>query len=185
MRLPRPAARLRLPALGLLGALILGVGLLAWALDLRDRQHDQLLAAQAEESRAAQAARLAPERLELAQASAGLHAEMQGRGFLGPEQRAGWVTALGKARLALDLDSLSWRLPPRQPGDLAPGLFVSAMELTASPIDAAGLEALFERLRSEAPGRFTVARCALNLSPGSAAGLAECRLNWWTWDHGP
>ena len=183
MRLPRPAARLRLPALGLLAALALGGVLLAWALDLRDRRHDQLLAAQAEATRTELVARLAPERLDLVRASAGLDKDMAQRGFLGPEQRAGWVTALGKARAALNLDTLSWRLAPRQTSDLAPGLHVSAMDLTASPVDAAGLAALFAALRADAPGRFTVERCALSLSPDRRAGLAECRLNWWTWGH--
>lgn len=185
MKPRHPLARLRLPALGLLASLGLGLGLLVWGVVFHDDRHDALLEAQALASRAANAARLAPERLHLAQANAGLHAQFRDGGFLGAEQRAAWVTALGRVQTALRLDSLSWRLAPRHPSPLAAGLNVSAMDIAASPIDAQGLAVLLERLGASAPGRFTVERCALSLNPDGRAGLAECRLNWWTWDHGP
>lgn len=180
-----PDTRLRLSALGLLVSIAVGLGLLVWGAGFHGKHQDALLEAQTAQSQAANAARLAPERLRLAQANAGLHAQFQNNGFLGAEQRAAWVTALGRAQTALRLDSLSWRLAPRHPSPLAAGLNVSAMDIAASPIDAQGLAVLLERLGASAPGRFTVERCALSLNPDGRAGLAECRLNWWTWDHGP
>ncbi len=176
----RPPARLRLPAALLAAALLLGSGLVAWALSVHSAGHERLAAASIREVAAARAAAGAPRKLQVARETAGIFRELQSRGFLGQERRAGWVTALGRVQADLRLRTLSWRLAPRTASPLAPGLWSSEMSIAASPVDAAGLGALLERLRAAAPGRFTVESCALDLS----AGQAECRLNWWTWEDG-
>lgn len=178
------ALRLRLPAALLAGGLLLGSVLAAWALTLHARHAERLAAASIREASAARAAAEAPKRLQVARETAGIHAQLRDGGFLGPEQRAGWITALGRIQAGLNLRTLSWRLGPRTPSDLAPGLWLSGMTIAASPVDAARLEALLGQLRQAAPGRFTVESCALGLDPGGGAGQAECRLNWWTWEEG-
>lgn len=178
-------ARLRGPALGLLAAVTLGSALLVWSQTVHDQRRQVLLEAQSAASQAAHAARLAPERLSLVQDNAARFSHIEAKGFLGAEARTGWITALGKTQAALGLESLSWRLAPQQASPLAPGLRVSAMDLSASPVDAQRLAALLEQLKAAAPGWFTVERCALNLNQDGHAGLAECRLSWWTWEDVP
>ena len=185
MNLPLPAKRLHLPALMLLGALILGIALLAWGLSIHAGSKARLAADSGQEAEAARAALEAPGKFRQSQENTRVYEQLRQSGFLGTEQRTGWVTALGQAQANLRLESLSWRLVPRTSSPLAPGLWVSAMDISASPVDASGLEALLGRLRKAAPGRFTVERCSLALNPGGLTGQAECRLNWWTWEDGP
>lgn len=178
------AARLRLPAALLAGSLVLGSGLVAWALSVHGESEGRLAAESIREASAARAATSAPEKLRIIRETTDIHARLQGSGFLGQEQRAGWITALGQAQTRLGLQTLSWRLSPRTASPVAPGLWVSTMTVSASPVDAAGLDALLGQLRQNAPGRFTVENCALSLNPGSPDGQAECRLHWWTWQDG-
>jgi hypothetical protein len=180
-----PITRLRLPATLLAGALILGIGLLAWTLSIHADSEARLAGDSRQEQEAAQAASAAPDKLRQSQENAGVYEQLRHSGFLGPEQRTGWVTALGHVQTSLRLESLSWRLMPQAPSPLAPGLRVSTMALSASPVDAAGLDTLLGHLRKTAPGRFTVESCSLALNPTGLSGQAECRLNWWTWENGP
>lgn len=185
MNLSLPAKQLRVPVLILFGALILGIGLLIWGLSIHADSTNRLTNDSRLEKEAARAAHEAPEELAQFRENAGIYEQLRQGGFLGPEQRAAWITALGQARANLKLESLSWRLAPRTSSPLAPGLWVSAMDISASSVDAPGLDALLDRLHTTSPGRFTVERCSLTLDPAGLSGQAECRLNWWTWDHGP
>lgn len=179
-----PSARLRIPAILLAGGLILGIGLLAWGLSIHAYSKARLVEDTRQEAEAARATAEAPEKLRISRENAGVYEQLRVSGFLGPEQRAGWVTALGGIQARLKLDSLSWRLAPRVPNPLAPGLRVSTMVISANPVDATGLDALLGQLRKTAPGRFTVESCSLTLNPDGLSGQAECRLNWWTWEYG-
>jgi uncharacterized protein (DUF58 family) len=179
-RLNAPA--LRLPALLLLASLLTGAGVLYLGLSFhggREVKFDQALKSEASASRSA---REANAKLHEDRRQAELHRRIQHSGFLGKEDRAGWVTALGQARSSLKLNSLSWRLSPRSASNVMPGLWVSAMDITADSLDTPGLEALLDHLRVNAPGRFTVDHCALTFNPDKLSGQAECRLLWWTWD---
>lgn len=184
--MPRLAGSpLGLPALLMIGALVLGGSLLFLGLSVHARQEAELARALRLESEAARAAREAPGKLQQDRRQAVLYRQIQTSGWLGPEDRAGWVTALGLARKNLALESLSWRLSPSAPSELMAGLRVSAMDFTAGNLDTAGLETLLGYLRENAPGRFTVERCALAFNPDGVSGQAECRLQWWTWDDAP
>lgn len=173
---------LRLPALLLLGSLLAGAGVLYLGVSFHNRQETKFDLALRSEAEAARSARAAAAKLHEDRRQAELHRRIQHSGFLGKEERAGWVTALGQARAALKLNSLSWRLSPRAASNELPGLWVSAMDITADSLDTAGLEALLGHLRANAPGRFTVDHCALAFNPDGLSGQAECRLLWWTWD---
>lgn len=182
MRIPVFIPQLRISVLFLAGALVLGTGFLFWGLSQHSTSKAELARDATRASDAAQAAREAPGKLRSSQEKAGIYEQLRQNGFIGPEQRTGWITALGQARAALKLDSLSWRLSPRSPSLLVPGLHVSTMDVSASSLNAAGLDTLLKELRKTAPGRFTVERCALVLNPDGASGQAECRINWWTWE---
>lgn len=182
MRMPLLAPQLRIPALLLAGALISGIGLLLWGLGYHTTSETALVRDAARESEAALAAREAPTKLRRSREEANMYERLHHNGFLGSEQRTGWVTALGQVRTSLKLDSLSWRLAPRARSPLAPGLRVSSMDLSASGVDAVVLDAMLKDLRKAAPGRFTVEACTLAMNPDGASGQAECRLNWWTWE---
>jgi hypothetical protein len=173
---------LRLPALLLLASLLAGAGVLYLGLSFHNRQEAKFDQALRSESGASRSAREATAKLHEDRRHAELYRRIQLSGFLGKEERAGWVTALGQARTSLKLNSLSWRLSPRAASNAMPGLWASAMDLTADSVDTAGLEALLGHLHANAPGRFTVDHCALTFNPDGLSGQAECRLLWWTWD---
>lgn len=185
MNLPLPARRLHLPVLMLLGALVLGVGLVFWGLAMHAESQERLDKDGAQEAEAARAAREAPAKLDAIRENTDVYGQLRQVGFVGPEQRTAWITALGQAQAGLKLASLSWRLAPRTASPLAPGLWISSMDISASTVDAAGLDALLGQLRKTAPGRFTVERCSLALNPDGLSGQANCRLNWWTWEDAP
>jgi hypothetical protein len=171
----------RRPALALLAAVVLGGGLVAWALGVHGERAAAAAAARQVLDAATQAAGLAPQKLARDRAQTALHQQISDIGFVGEEDRAAWVTALATARAELGLDSLSWRLSPRAESPLMAGLRVSVLELSAGNLDRAGLEALLARLRAEEAGFFTVERCALQFPADAPSGQAECRLLWWTW----
>ena len=187
MTLPPLVRHLRLPALQLAIVLILGVGLLAWALSTHENSAAALARASAGEVEAARAAGMAPGNLRKIQRESDLYEQIQRLGFQGAEQRARWVTALGRTQARLGLDSVAWRLEPASASALAPGLRVSAMEVSVSRVNVDGLAAFLDGLRASGAGRFTVERCALVLDPDGQGGQADCGLLWWTWDagHGP
>lgn len=179
-RLNGPA--LRLPALMLLASLLAGAGVLFLGLSFHNRQEAKFDQALRSEAVASRSAREAAAKLHEDRRQAELYRRIQHSGFLGREERAGWVTALGQARASLKLNSLSWRLSPRAASNAKPGLWISAMDITADSLDTPGLENLLGHLRANAPGRFTVDHCALTFNPDKLSGQAECRLLWWTWD---
>lgn len=172
--------KLRLPITLLLGSLLLGAGIFHFSLSTRLACETRLIAEKSHAEQAARSVREAPARLIQDQAEAALHGRIRSSGFLGPEDRIGWISALAQTQAQLQLGSLSWRMTPQTPSPLAPNLHVSAMEFTAGPLDPDKLTALIEHLRATTPGRFTVERCALTLDPNGASGQANCRLNWWT-----
>jgi hypothetical protein len=182
MRFRIDGSGLRLPALLLAGSLVLGGSLLGLGLSIHANSAARLARAAWTEAEASRAAREAPARLQQDRRESDLYKRIRHSGFLGQEDRTGWITALGDVQSKMKLESLSWRLAPRSPSPLGPGLRVSAMDLGISNMDARQLDALFGELRETAPGRFTVERCSLVLNPDGRAGQVECRLNWWTWE---
>ena len=178
MKLPDP--KLRLPLLLLLASLLLGAGIFHLSLNQRMRAEHRLIGMQAQADQAARSLREAPARLILDQTEAALHDTIRSSGFIGSEQRVGWISALAQSRAQLQLDSLAWHVSPQTASTLAPNLNVSRMEFTASRLDPDRLSELLAQLRSTAPGFFTVEQCQLTLDPNSAAGQANCHLNWWT-----
>lgn len=178
MKYPDP--KLRLPIALLLASLLLGASIFHISLSTRMACETRLIAEKSHAARAARGVREAPTRLVQDQAEAALHERIRGSGFLGPEDRIGWISALAQTQASLQLGSLSWRMTPQIPSPLAPNLRVSAMEFTASPLDPDKLTAFIEHLRANARGRFTVEGCTLTLDPNSVSGQANCRLNWWT-----
>lgn len=174
------APKLRLPIALLCGSLLLGAGLFHLSLSTRLAGEMRLIAAKTRAEESARAVREAPTRLLQDRAQAALHARIRASGFLGPEDRVGWITALAQTRAQLQLGSLSWRIAPQLPSQLVPNLNVSNLEFTAGPLDPPKLDALLSRLHAAAPGRFTVERCAFTLDPNGVGGQVNCRLNWWT-----
>lgn len=172
--------KLRLPTALLFGSLLLGAGIFHVSLSKRLASEARLIVEKSHAQQAARAVREAPARLIQNQVEAPLHSRIRNSGFLGPEDRVGWITALAQTQAQLQLGSLSWRMTPQTPSPLAPNLNVSRMEFTASSLDPDKLPALIEHLRTTAPGRFTVERCALTLEPSGSSGQANCHLNWWT-----
>jgi hypothetical protein len=172
--------KLRLPAALLLGSLLLGTGIFHLSLNARLASEARRITEKTNAEQAARGVREAPARLIQNQAESPLHTRIQNSGFLGPEDRVGWISALAKSQAQLQLASLSWRMSPQTTSPLAANLNVSSMEFTASPLDPEKLTALLEHLRATAPGRFTVERCTLALDPNGRSGQATCRLNWWT-----
>jgi len=178
MRLADP--NLRLPIALLLVSLLLGAGIFHFSLNQRLSSGARLIKEKTRAEQAARAVREAPARLIQDRAEAPLHSRIRNSGFLGPEDRVGWISALAQSQTKLRVGSLSWRMTPQTPSPLAPNLNVSQMEFTASPLDADKLAALIGHLRATAPGRFTIERCTLALDPNGLSGQANCRLNWWT-----
>jgi len=172
--------KLRLPITLLLASLLLGAGIFHISLNTRLACEARLIAEKSHAEQAARGLREAPARLLQDQRNAPLLSHIRNSGFLGPEDRVGWITALAQTQARLQLGSLSWRMTPQIPSPLAPNLNVSHMEFTASPVDPDKLTALIVHLRATARGRFTVERCALTLDPNGVSGQANCRLNWWT-----
>ncbi|MEW5789732.1 MAG: hypothetical protein AB1899_17960 [Pseudomonadota bacterium] len=182
MKLPPLLREPRLSIALLLAALLFGSAMLnlAW------RLHGQGQAAMAREQglqiQARRAAEEAPQRLARDRQNQMAFRQVKASGFLEAENQVGWITALGRTRSQLGVESVTWRVWPRAPSSLLLGLSRSDMDITLSRVDAAGLGAFLERLAELAPGRFTVERCGLAFPSGSPAGQADCRLNWWTWE---
>ncbi len=172
--------KLRLPMALLLASLLLGAGIFHVSLNLRLASEARLIAEKSRAEAAARGVREAPARLIQDQAEATLHKRIRSSGFLGPEDRVGWITALARTQARFQLGSLSWRMTPQTPSPLAANLNISNMEFTAGPLAPDELGGLIAHLHATAPGRFTIERCTLTLDPNGASGQANCRLNWWT-----
>ncbi len=172
--------RLRLPIALLLASLLFGAAIFQISLDTRLTSEARLISEKSHAQHAARGVREAPAKLLQDQTEAALFQHIRDSGFLGPENRVGWITALAQTQARLQLGSLAWHMTPQTTSALAPDLYVSGMEFTASPMDPAGLGTLIEHLRASAPGVFTVDHCALTLDPAGSGGQANCRLNWWT-----
>jgi hypothetical protein len=173
-------SKLRLPIALLIAALLLGAGIFQFSLRTRLASGERLITEKTRAEQAARGVREAPARLIQERADAALFSRIRNSGFLGQEDRVGWVSALAQSQTHLQLGSLAWRMTPQMPSPLAPDLKISGMEFTASPLDPDKLTALIAHLRAHAPGHFTVERCTFTLDPNSTSGQADCRLNWWT-----
>lgn len=175
-----PPSPLRLPLASLILALVLGV--LSYGVTRQLRHEAAVERTRAEQEWRAASADLAsmPARIELVKGAAALHADLRRRGFLGPERRLEWLSALARVQAGMGLDSLTWRLGPRAPDPRQPGLGSSSLEIRAAPLDTAGLGTFLTRLAAESPGLFTARRCTLIGAHGG--GQAECVLDWWTLD---
>jgi len=172
--------KLRFPIVLLLASLLLGSGLFLVSLNSRLKSEARLIAEKSSADESARAVREAPARLIEDRNASKLYRHILESGFIGEEDRVGWISALAQTRTKMQLASLSWRMTPQASSPLAPDLFVSNMEFTASSIDPQKLRALIEQLRTEARGRFTIERCALELDRDGIGKQATCRLNWWT-----
>jgi len=182
MRILNP--KLRLPITLLIASLLIGSLVFHYSLQARLAAANRLIHEESVAAEAARNVREAPTRLIQDQAEAALHERIRVSGFIGAEDRAGWITALSETRTLLNLNSLSWHLSPQTQSPLAPNLKLSRMSFSATPLNPASLSRLIAQLRATAPGRFTVESCSLMLegqdtSQGDS-GQATCHLNWWT-----
>jgi hypothetical protein len=178
MKFPDP--KLRLPIALLIGSLLIGGGIFHHSLNARLVAEERLIKERQLADATALAVREAPTRLAQDRAAANLHSRIRHSGFIGEEDRAGWITALARSKTLLQLNSLAWHLSPRSESSLAADLKVSKMEFSATPVTPDSLARLLAHLRASAPGRFTVEHCSLTLATQSTSGQATCRLNWWT-----
>ncbi len=176
--------KLHRPIALLIASLLIGSLVFHYSLQARLATAARLIS---EESIAAEVARSvheAPARLMQDQAESTLHKRIRNSGFIGAEDRAGWITALGEARTLLNLNSLTWHLAPQTSSPLAPNLKLSKMSFSATPLNPASLSRLIAHLRATAPGRFTIESCSLILEGEGTSlgksGQATCHLNWWT-----
>lgn len=182
MRIMDP--KLRLPITLLIASLLIGSIVFHYSLQARLNAAARLISEESLAAEAALSVREAPARLIQDQAEAALHERIRNSGFIGAEDRAGWITALGETRTLLNLNSLTWHLSPQTTSPLAPNLKRSKMTFSASPLNPASLSWLIAHLRATAPGRFTVESCSLMLegqgTSQDRSGQATCHLNWWT-----
>lgn len=175
-----PDSKLRLPIVLLFVSLVLGTGIFHFSLKARLAAEVRLLKEKTLADQSALGVHMAPARLIQDKAEAELYASIRNSGFIGPENRVGWISALAQTRELLQLTSLSWHLSPQTSSTLAPNLRLSRLEFTATPLDPASLTRLIAHLRATAPGRFTVEHCALSFEIAGDNGQANCHLNWWT-----
>ncbi len=178
-------ALLRTPALRrpfalLLVALALGGSTLYLSLNHRVASELALHRQTAATEAAVHDALLAPTRLQDDRAAAELYQQMEQRGFVAPENRVGWISALSRAQTQVDVDSLSWRLGPREPSTIAPGLGRTPMDITLQRVGIDRLEAMLMLLADIAPGHYTIEHCTIALQGDGSSGQADCRLYWWT-----
>jgi hypothetical protein len=172
--------KLRMPIALMLVSLLSGAAIFHFSLNARMAAETRLIAATTRADQTAGKVREAPARLIQDQAEAALHNHIRDSGFIGPEDRVGWISALARSQSLFHLSSLSWHLSPQAPSPLATNLNVSKLKFTATPLDPASLSQLITHLRSAAPGRFTVEHCTLTLDRVGDQGQANCVLNWWT-----
>ena len=176
--------KLRLPITLLMTSLLIGSLVFQYSLQARLAAAARLISEKSLAAEAARSVREAPTQLIQDQSEAVLHDRIRDSGFIGAEDRAGWITALGETRTLLNLNSLTWHLSPQTPSPLAPNLKLSKMSFSATPLNPASLTRLIAHLRATAPGRFTVESCSLMLEGQGAtqdkSGQATCQLNWWT-----
>lgn len=176
MPLPQP---LRLPAAGLMIALLLGSLAIAFSLKLRGEAYAVRQTAELALHAAQQQLQQIPAAIELVQGSQALYQDLAKRGFIGEERRLLWISDLARLRDELPLDHLAWRLEPRLQDPYVSGLSSSTLHIRAVPMEAGALDTMLRRLADYAHGRFSVRRCSLRLNEPQPA--AECELVWWTW----
>lgn len=172
--------KLRWPIAIWIASLLIGATIFQFSLNLRMAAQSRLLAERSAADEAARSVQEAPAWLIQDQTNAALYSRIRNSGFIGPENRAGWISSLAQTQNRMQLSSLAWHLSPQARSRLSPELYVSRMVVSASPLDPASLTRLLAHLRSNAPGRFSVDRCTLSLDPDGVAGQANCQLDWWT-----
>lgn len=172
--------KLRLPIALCFASLLIGAAVFNFSLNLRMAAQSHLIAQRSAADDAVRGVQEAPARLIQDQADAILYHRIHSSGFIGPENRAGWVSALAQTQNRMQLASLAWHLAPQIPSPLAPKVYVSRMMVSASPLDTNRLTQLLNHLKASAPGCFTVNQCTLTLNPEGNAGQANCQLDWWT-----
>jgi hypothetical protein len=177
IRLPTP---LRLPAIWFVTSLVLGSSVFYLALNARMACKTGQLAAQSAAGLAARDLHRTPQRLAQDRAQADTYARLRNAGFIGTEDRLDWLGSLARLRDELGLQQVGWRLAPRTPSNLSPGLYSSTMVVEIAPADAHQLDLFLNRLHALAHGRFTVRECTLQ--PEAGGRTANCTLDWWTWN---
>ncbi len=180
LNLPQP---LRQPVLWFTLSLLLGGSVFHLALEAHTASEARQLAAHQVAEQAERDLRQTPERLARDRAQSAMYAKLGAAGFLGEEDRLNWLSSVARLRASLDLQQLNWRLTPRTPSSLSPGLYSSGMVLDIAPIDADRLNLFMAQLRGIAHGRFTLRECSLRPDASGKQGTATCALDWWTW-HG-
>ena len=177
IRLP---ASLRLPAVWFIASLVLGSSVFYLALNARMACKTGQLAAQSAADLAARDLHRTPQRLAQDHAQTATYTRLCNAGFIGAEDRLDWLGSLARLRDELKLQQVTWRLAPRTPSNLSPGLYSSTMVLEIAPTDAHRLDLFLSRLHAVAHGRFTLRECILQ--PDAGGRLATCTLDWWTWN---
>jgi hypothetical protein len=165
------------PALAALILILIGG---AAAMGVALHIHDSAAAARQQAERDLADARAAlerlPQRIALVRAMDGQHAELRRRGFVGNERRLDWVSALAQTQRVFALQGVGWRLEPSRPTSL-PGLSVTRMHLSLTPMEPAGLGAWLAHMDGLGLGLFTVEQCEWVLA-GPPQGM-QCVLDWW------
>lgn len=179
LHLPPP---LRRPVIWFAASLLLGSGVFYLALDARMAGKTRQLAALTAAEMAARDLRRTPERLARDRAQAATYGQLSDKGFIGEEDRIGWLGSLARLRDSLRVQQISWHLTPRAASSLSPGLYSSGMTIEVTPIDARRLQLFLEQLRALAHGHFTVRECTLRPDNSGQQGAASCTLDWWTWN---
>lgn len=191
----RPEVDLR-PLIGPGIAALLALGLLAaaWVLagDWLQARGDDFRRARSELAQAASRYRNASDDQQVYQEYAARFRRMRASGWIGPEQRLGWIEALQQINADLKLPTLRYdigeqvRVEPAGPStNLA--LHRTPMTLNLGALHEGDVIELLERLQAAGQGLMSVEHCNLSrngervqLDADAANVQIECSLDWYT-----
>lgn len=192
---PPPFAALKWPLSVVLGAVLLAGGGVLWSWGTSRAATTAY--ADAERVHAAAQARLGRSRLQQQLIATHLadYETLVARGFVGTENRLGWIEAAQLASREAGLAGLEYRLDPRTDAPPAQAqtqglpLKQSAMTLTVPLLVETDLVRFLAALQRRAPGIHRVRACSLSRldnAPFAAVNQprlqAECELLWFTVD---
>lgn len=162
----------------------------------RDDRHAEFTRARAELDRAASRYRNASDDQEVYAQYAARFRDMSERGWIGPEQRLGWIEALQGINEELKLPTLRYdierqRVVDRHGSDRLV-LHRTPMRLSFGALHEGDVVNLFARLRAEADGLLAVHGCdlarqsdSIRLDGDSANIDVRCAFDWYTLDIEP
>ncbi len=177
-------------------AALLALGLLAatWVVvgDWLQTRSDEFHRARSELAQAASRYRNASDDQQVYAEYAARFRRMRASGWIGPEQRLGWIEALQRINADLKLPTLRYDIGEQT--RVEPAMPSAHLELNRTPMTL-NLDALhegdvielLERLQDEGQGLMSVERCSLarngervRLDADAANVRIECSLDWYT-----